>query len=109
MLLIVLRSLALATRSRVSLVGENLMLRQQLAVAVRSGKRPRLTWADRIFWVTMRRWHSGWRDALLIVKPETVIGWHRNQGSEFRPLGHLRHHRRSRLATDKALRNDNPW
>jgi hypothetical protein len=30
----------------------------------------------------------------------------RTQGSEFRPLGHLRHHRRSRLATDKVLRND---
>ena len=30
----------------------------------------------------------------------------RTQGSEFRPLGHLLHHRRSRLATDKVLRND---
>jgi transposase InsO family protein len=32
---------------------------------------------DRLFWTTLRRFWSRWTDALLIVKPETVIGWHR--------------------------------
>ena len=88
---------------------ENLALRQQLAIVQRKTKRPKLSKADRAFWVVLCGLWPDWQRALLIVKPETVIGWHRNQGSEFRPLGHLRHHRRSRLATDKALRNDNPW
>ena len=33
--------------------------------------------ADRLFWVVLSRLWSGWRDILVIVKPETVIGWHR--------------------------------
>jgi transposase InsO family protein len=36
-----------------------------------------LTDADRRFWILVRRWFWGWRETLLIVKPETVIGWHR--------------------------------
>ena len=33
--------------------------------------------ADRLFWVVLSRLWSGWREILVIVKPETVIGWHR--------------------------------
>jgi putative transposase len=33
--------------------------------------------ADRLFWTAPRRVWSGWAEALLIVKPETVVGWHR--------------------------------
>jgi hypothetical protein len=57
---------------------ENLALRQQLTVLRRSApKRLKLTPADRIFWVWLRRvWGDG-RSALLIVKPETVVVWHR--------------------------------
>jgi hypothetical protein len=32
---------------------------------------------DRLFWTTLRRVYSGWTDALIIVKPETVVSWHR--------------------------------
>jgi putative transposase len=32
---------------------------------------------DRAFWVFLSRFWKGWRDALIIVKPETVIRWHR--------------------------------
>ena len=57
---------------------ENLALRQQLSVLRRSvPKRLRLTSADRVFWVWMKRVWSRWQDALLIVKPETVLAWHR--------------------------------
>jgi len=64
-------------RSRRELALENLALRQQLAILHRKTKRPRLTQADRAFWVALcGRWPN-WQNALLIVKPETVIGWHR--------------------------------
>src|SRR5437763_15935662 len=56
---------------------ETLALRQQLAVLRRSApERLKLTPADRIFWVWLRRLWLDWRSALLIVKPETVIAWH---------------------------------
>jgi len=40
-------------------------------------KRLRLTPADRIFWVWLRRVWSDWKSALMILKAETVIAWHR--------------------------------
>jgi len=62
---------------RAVLVAENLALRQQLGVLRRSVRRPRLRKRDRIFWVWMSRLWSGWRSSLMVVKPETVIRWHR--------------------------------
>jgi transposase InsO family protein len=56
---------------------ENLALRQQLAVLRRSVKRPRLRPRDRIFWVFLKRLCEDWRSHLILVKPETVVGWHR--------------------------------
>src|SRR5438094_10065312 len=57
---------------------ENLALRQQLTVLRRSApKRLKLTRADRIFWVWLRRAWGDWKSALMIVKAETVIAWHR--------------------------------
>ncbi len=53
------------------------MLRQQLAVLKHIDPRPRLTDADRFFWVLVSRVWSGWRNALHVVKPETVVRWHR--------------------------------
>src|ERR1041384_7805354 len=66
-----------AATSRASLQLENLALRHQLAVLRRSVKRPKLTSADRLLWAWLCRVWSDWRSALVIVKPETVIGWHR--------------------------------
>ena len=57
---------------------ENLALRQQLAVLRRSApKRLKLTTADRIFWVWLLRVWDDWKSALMIVKAETVVAWHR--------------------------------
>ena len=56
---------------------ENLALRQQLAIVQRKTKRPKLSKADRAFWVALCRLWPDWHNALLIVKPQTVIGWHR--------------------------------
>src|SRR3954471_18488658 len=66
-----------AVRSRSDLVLENLALRQQVAVLARSGRRPRITAIDRWFWTVLRRCWSRWTDVLVIVKPETVVRWHR--------------------------------
>src|SRR5262249_5198025 len=56
---------------------ENLALRQQLAVLKRERKRPVIKKRDRLFWVWLSRIWRGWRESLIIIKPETVIGWHR--------------------------------
>lgn len=69
-------ALGSAFRTRASLVAENFALRQQLAV-LRAGRRPRLRPIDRAFWVVLSRTWSRWVDVLAIVKPATVIGWHR--------------------------------
>ena len=64
-------------KSRAALQLENLALRHQLGVLQRSVKRPKLAPADRLLWVWLCALWSGWRSALLIVKPNTVIAWHR--------------------------------
>ena len=64
-------------RARHQLALENLALRQQLGVLRRSVKRPRLTNADRAFWVLLQRSWAGWDHVLAVVKPATVIRWHR--------------------------------
>jgi len=64
-------------RSRVSQELEILALRQQLAVLSRHHSRPKLSREDRIFWVWLSRVWPKWRNCLLIVKPETVLRWHR--------------------------------
>ena len=57
---------------------ENVALRHQIGVLRRSAKkRPKLTPADRLVWVILSRIWGDWRSALAIVKPETVIAWHR--------------------------------
>ena len=66
-----------AFKSRATLQLENLALRHQLGVLRRSVKRPKLTSADRLLWAWLCEVWSDWRSALVIVKPETVIGWHR--------------------------------
>jgi putative transposase len=62
---------------RTSLVAENLALRQQLAVLNRKIHRPQLRRRDRFFWVILSQLWKNWREVLIIVKPETVIKWHR--------------------------------
>jgi hypothetical protein len=64
-------------RTRATLQLEVLALRHQLNVLQRSVRRPKLTAADRFLWARLSRFWSGWRSALVMVKPETVIAWHR--------------------------------
>ena len=77
MLRCLLWALAAAVQPKVLLIADNLCLRQQLLALQRRMPRPRLEDADRRFWILACRWFSGWRTPLLIVKPETVLRWHR--------------------------------
>ena len=77
-LLSLLRTLQTSARSRAALHLEILALRHQLHVLARNRpRRQRLAMADRSLWVVLSRLWTGWRTALVIVKPETVIAWHR--------------------------------
>ena len=60
-----------------NLTAENLALRHQLVVLKRNQKRPALKGRDRMFWVLLSRIWSGWRDAVVIVQPDTVVRWHK--------------------------------
>ena len=74
-LLLTLRGMA---RSRAALHLEVLALRHQLEVLQRSqSRRLRLVQADRWLWTWLSRVWTAWRTALVIVKPETVMAWHR--------------------------------
>ena len=64
-------------RSRCDLLLEILALRQQLTVLRRLHPRPRIAPSDRLFWVMLRRLWPGWKHALILVQPETVVRWHR--------------------------------
>ena len=64
-------------RPRTELTIENALLRQQLIVLRRQVSRVRLTALDRVRMVVLARLARSLQDALLIVKPETVLRWHR--------------------------------
>ncbi|MEO7035121.1 MAG: hypothetical protein ABI548_14485 [Polyangiaceae bacterium] len=65
------------TRSRAELVTENALLRQQLIVAARAVKRPELRTLERGLFVMLASILPHWRDAMLLVKPDTILRWHR--------------------------------
>jgi hypothetical protein len=74
----VLRTLRTSAHSRAALQLEILALRHQLQVRQRTRpRRLRLATTDRCVGVMLSRLWTGWRTALVIVKPETVIAWQR--------------------------------
>src|SRR5713226_10419728 len=92
-------------RSRAALQVEILALRHQIGVLRRSAKqRPKLTAADRVFWA----WLSGvwveWQSALVLVKPETVIAWHR-KGFRLFWTWKVRHGRTGRPTVSQEIRD----
>jgi transposase InsO family protein len=100
-------------RSRKRLILEKLLLRQQLQVALRHQRRPRLRTRDKLFWLLIRRLHWDGRCHLLLVRPETVLRWHRKGWRLFwhwqshHPLGRprLKPEVRSLIAT---MAHENP-
>jgi hypothetical protein len=93
-------------RSRASMQAEIIGLRHQLTVLQRNQKpngsssnasiEPSRVWLSRIW--------SRWRSALFIVKPETVIRWHR-QGFRCYWTSKIRHGRSGRPCVLKETRN----
>jgi len=65
-------------RGRPALVAENAFLRRQLLILRRSVKRPRCTPTDRALLVLLAGRIRAWRQALLIVQPDTLLRWHRD-------------------------------
>ncbi len=73
----VIGTLADLKQSKHELIAENMFLRQQLVVLERQVVRPKLTQRDRQVLVLLARLIKGWKEALIVVKPDTLIGWHR--------------------------------
>jgi transposase InsO family protein len=100
-------------RSRRDLVLENLFLRQQLTVALRHQRRPRLRQRDRLFWCVARRACADWRRHLVLVQPATVLRWRRRAWRlvwwwrSRRPVGRPRVPREVR-ALIATMSRDNP-
>ena len=92
-------------RSRAALQLEILALRKQLAV-LHDGRprRPHLRLADRLFWICLSKLWSGWRNPLIIVKPDTVVTWSR-KGSRLFWTWKSRRGRTGRPAVAKHVRD----
>src|SRR6185295_8317502 len=106
MILSILSSLLTGLRGHAALQAENIALRHQLTVLQRTQKRKRLALkaVDRCLWVWLSRLWCAWRSALIIVKPETVIGWHR-QGFRWYWTWKVRHGKAGRPQVPKEIRN----
>jgi putative transposase len=75
---LVLSSILAVTRSKSELVLENALLRQQLIVLRRQIKRPKLSWRNRTLIILLASKLRFWKQALVIVQPDTVLRWHRD-------------------------------
>jgi putative transposase len=82
---------------------EVLALRHQVTVLQRTNPKPKLKPADRRLWVWLSRSWSRWRSALVIVKPDTVVDWHR-RGFRWYWTWKVRHGKAGRLSVPKATR-----
>lgn len=74
---LLLQGLVSLLRARRDLAFKNLPLRQQLVVLKGKGVRPQLSQTDRFFWALILKIWLPWRDVLHVVRPKTVIRWHR--------------------------------
>jgi putative transposase len=101
-----LSSLFRSFRTQAAIQAEIIALRHQLVVLQRTQKTKRLILrpADRCLWVWLSQLWSGWRAALVIVKPETVIAWHR-QGFRRYWTWKIRHGRTGRPCVSKETRD----
>jgi putative transposase len=100
-----LLTLSSVFRSRTALQVEILALRHEMGVLRRSAnKRRKLTVLDRVFWAWLSGVWADWRSALIIVKPETVIGWHR-RGLRLFWTWKVRHERTGRPTVSREIRD----
>jgi putative transposase len=64
-------------KSRHQLELELILLRQQLNILKRKTKNPKLVNSDRVFISVIAKFLTNWKKSITIVKPQTVINWHR--------------------------------
>ena len=95
-------------RSRHDLGLELVALRQQVGVLKRKNPRPQLRLCDRLFWLSLRRFWSKWASVLMIVKPETVVGWHRAGFRRYWRLLSRRRRGRPTITLSFAI-SSHPW
>jgi hypothetical protein len=89
------------SRSKTELIAENALLRQQLIVIQRQVKLLHFKPLDRFLLVIFASWVASWPQALLIVKPDTLLHWHR-QG--FRLFWKLKSNQNQRVLNLKLLK-----
>jgi putative transposase len=99
-------------RSRTQLMLENMLLRQQLIVLQRQVKRPAFKNRDRLSFVLLASRLRTWKQALLIVQPETILRWHRDLFKwvwrrKSKPTGHRRPLAAPLIALIKRLVTEN--
>ncbi len=93
-----LATLRRVTRTRGDLLLENLALRQQLAMYERQ---PTIRDGDRAFWRLLAGRWAGWRHAVVVVRPETIVAWHRRGWrSYWRWKSKARHRGRPRIPVE---------
>src|SRR5271169_3645559 len=103
MLVAALGSVCSLVRTRKDLALENLALRQQLLVLRRSKPtRLQIRRGDRIFWAWLSLIWAHWADVLLIVRPDTVVRWHRRG---FRLFWRWKSQGRGRPRVSKEIRD----
>ena len=105
MLIALVAALSSVFKTRTALQLENLALRHQLGVLHRSVKKPKLTPLDRLLWAWLCGVWADWRSALIVVKPETVIAWHR-KGFRLFWTWKVRHGQPGRPSVPRRMRSD---
>ncbi len=74
---LVLGTLLDLTRGKSELLAENALLRHQLTILRRQIKRPVYRKSDRLLLVLLASMVRTWKQALFLVQPETLLGFHR--------------------------------
>jgi Integrase core domain len=112
-----LKSLLLIFRklftTKTQLILENLFLTKQLEIYQRNDPKLKISRIDRMFFSLMMDWLSNWKERLFIIKPETVIKWHRTAFRFYwrwksRPKGGRPRVSREVIALIKQMATENP-
>ena len=72
-----LRFFLLLFKSKESIQLENILLRKQIDILMRSGKRSTVTNRDRAVFVFLSKLYPKWKESFLIFQPDTLIRWHK--------------------------------
>lgn len=86
--------------SRAQLQIENIYLRKQLEIVTRSSQRIKVKKLDKVFLILGSKFLRSWKDHLVIVKPETLIRWHRER---FKLFWKKKSRRRVEVETRKLI------